>query len=252
MRLFNAQRKYALLASKFRQYLTYAIGEIVLITIGILLALQLNNWNKDIKEREQEAVLLKKLHSEFVTNHANLQSTIGQVETVLNKMNHFLTLMGPEPATVEDNLIHDYMATYYWLPRYSPVRVVFDVSLNSGEINLITNSTLQENLRQWVAHLESNDALVASIANHQNNLSNEWLGIHSWKSSIALTGEMEGVGPSNFPFDQQKFLSLPTLEHAVAMKLILVKLQTRINSTIYTLQQEIITQLEKETSTPNE
>jgi hypothetical protein len=248
MRLFNSQRRLLLLANKTRQYLAYATGEIVLITIGILLALQLNNWNKDNENNKNELALLKKLHVEFVSNQKDLDSSIERVEIVITKMTKFLTLMAPEPNPVEDSLIHDYVATYYWNPGYSPNKVVFDTSLSSSEINLIRNTELQNKLREWAALLKNNNLLGESIVSHQFSLSNAWSGLHSWKSSIALTGEMEGIGPSNFPFDQKKFLSLPALEHGVSMKLILVNMRKKLLKTISVHQQEIITLLEKETA----
>ena len=44
-------------AGKFSKYLIYAIGDIVLVVIGILIALQINNWNEDnIKFRKEEMI----------------------------------------------------------------------------------------------------------------------------------------------------------------------------------------------------
>jgi hypothetical protein len=56
--------------------LLYAIGEIALVVIGILIALQINNWNEWRKDRTQEKVLLSQLHQEFVANKAELQRTL--------------------------------------------------------------------------------------------------------------------------------------------------------------------------------
>ena len=48
-----------------KRYLFYAIGEILLVVIGILLALQINNWNEQKKEKRQEWVALNDLKFEF-------------------------------------------------------------------------------------------------------------------------------------------------------------------------------------------
>ncbi|WNC67941.1 hypothetical protein RI845_15620 [Thalassotalea nanhaiensis] len=248
MRIFNKQRKFFVVAKKVRQYSAYALGEIVLITVGILLALQLNSWDKARKDSEKEAILINKLKIEFIDNQKYLDDSIVNVGTVVSKMTHFLTLMGPEPSMVDDNLVHDYVAAYYWNPSYAPSRSVFDASLSSGDINLIKNRVLQEKLHEWSELLSSKEHLEASIGTHQHNYANAWLGMHSWKSAIALTGEMEGIGPSNFPFDQKKFLSLPALEHAVSLKLILVNIQKNLLIDTSTLQKEIIDLLHKEIS----
>ena len=50
---------------KTGKYLKYAVGEIILVMVGILLALQVNNWNENRKERAQETILLKQLLTDF-------------------------------------------------------------------------------------------------------------------------------------------------------------------------------------------
>ena len=45
------------------RYVLYALGEIVLVVIGILIALQINNWNEDRKAAKQENLYLKRLLS---------------------------------------------------------------------------------------------------------------------------------------------------------------------------------------------
>ena len=50
-------------AGKTSRYFKYAIGEIILVVIGILIALQINNWNEKRKESKQEIAILKSLQS---------------------------------------------------------------------------------------------------------------------------------------------------------------------------------------------
>ncbi len=54
IKFFRHIRKRLLTENKFSKYLLYAIGEIVLVVIGILIALQINNWNE--KENEQHKI----------------------------------------------------------------------------------------------------------------------------------------------------------------------------------------------------
>lgn len=56
--LFRKIRKSLLAQSKFTRYIIYALGEIILVVIGILIALAINNWNEVRKAKEQEFVLL--------------------------------------------------------------------------------------------------------------------------------------------------------------------------------------------------
>ncbi len=55
IKFFRHIRKQLLTENKFSKYLLYAIGEIVLVVIGILIALSINNWNKRKVNREKDA-----------------------------------------------------------------------------------------------------------------------------------------------------------------------------------------------------
>jgi len=68
IKLFNKMRKQLLEENKTGRYLKYAIGEIVLVMIGILLALQVNNWNQNRQLQKEEAKILRGLHQEFSEN----------------------------------------------------------------------------------------------------------------------------------------------------------------------------------------
>ena len=61
LRFFRQIRQRLLTDNKFSKYLLYAIGEILLVVIGILLALQINNWNEWRKDRQTEKEIIQNL-----------------------------------------------------------------------------------------------------------------------------------------------------------------------------------------------
>lgn len=65
MKLFRKIRRTLLAQSRVSRYLTYAIGEILLVVIGILIALQLNNWNEASKKSALHESMLVRLEEEF-------------------------------------------------------------------------------------------------------------------------------------------------------------------------------------------
>ena len=69
---FRKRRQYLLSEGRTAKYLRYAIGEILLVMIGILLALQVNNWNNSRIESKREQTILKNLHSDFSENITEL------------------------------------------------------------------------------------------------------------------------------------------------------------------------------------
>ena len=61
LKIFRKIRQKLIADSKFSKYLLYAIGEIVLVVIGILIALSINNWNEARKNVKKEALLVKNI-----------------------------------------------------------------------------------------------------------------------------------------------------------------------------------------------
>lgn len=75
IKLFNKIRQRLLTENKFSKYLLYAIGEIVLVVVGILIALNINNWNEGRKATKQEIKILSELKSDLETNLEELKET---------------------------------------------------------------------------------------------------------------------------------------------------------------------------------
>jgi len=99
IKLFRHIRQKLLSENKFSKYLIYAIGEIILVVIGILIALQVNNWNERRKGSQFENNLLTELRKsikEDITQLNNVmdrnRSYIASAETVLNSIEEELVI----------------------------------------------------------------------------------------------------------------------------------------------------------------
>ena len=66
--LFRRFRQRLLSENKFSKYFIYAIGEIILVVIGILIALSINNWNENNKLQAQELKILKQIKTDLIEN----------------------------------------------------------------------------------------------------------------------------------------------------------------------------------------
>ncbi|HBR54223.1 MAG TPA: hypothetical protein DEA82_11320, partial [Flavobacteriaceae bacterium] len=76
IKFFRHIRQRLIADNRFSKYLLYAIGEIILVVIGILIALQINNWNEERKERFTEQKILKQLQKEYTQNLKQLDEKI--------------------------------------------------------------------------------------------------------------------------------------------------------------------------------
>jgi len=73
-----------LIENKFSKYLIYAIGEIILVVIGILIALQINNWNNELKEKQAELKYLTQIKNSLQDNDLILEERIKFDKRLLN------------------------------------------------------------------------------------------------------------------------------------------------------------------------
>ncbi len=137
--------------NKTSKYFKYAIGEVVLVVIGILIALQINNWNQHKKELEKEQQILLSLKEEFQQNINELEfdhninlSCINAIVTLLN----FDTSQDFETKTI-DSLIGQ---IFNFATFDARLGVMNDV-ISSGNLQLIRDSKLRYALNQWTGEL---------------------------------------------------------------------------------------------------
>ncbi|MDT0622020.1 DUF6090 family protein [Croceitalea vernalis] len=79
IKFFRKIRQNLLSEGKTGKYLKYAIGEIILVVIGILIALQINNWNENKKEDKAEIALIEQLINDLEKDAESLETLIPQV-----------------------------------------------------------------------------------------------------------------------------------------------------------------------------
>lgn len=80
LRFFRQIRQHLLADNKFSKYLMYAVGEILLVVIGILIALQINNWNEDRIHRKQEKEFIESVKNDLKQDRDFIELIIAQLE----------------------------------------------------------------------------------------------------------------------------------------------------------------------------
>ena len=147
-----------MLESKTGQYLAYAAGEVILVIIGILIALQVNNWNVERVEqrriRELAQVLIKDLESDIAhleRMHIQMQVTLRCVETMSDYTR------GKSLDQI-DNLDLWFLIDHMGHRPYEWHRATIEVLKSTGALQNIRNPELVTLLTQYEAfsrHLES-------------------------------------------------------------------------------------------------
>ena len=149
IKFFRHIRRALINENNMGKYFKYAIGEILLVMIGILLALQVNNWNNNRLDAIKEQMFLKNLKEDFKTNLAEqkriyvmftegYQASVDLLEFI--KGDKELT-----PGEIE-NLIDNMINKTQSLDMYSGS---IDEIINTGSLNIIRDSKLRKQLSNW-------------------------------------------------------------------------------------------------------
>ncbi|MDT0554102.1 DUF6090 family protein [Urechidicola vernalis] len=149
IKFFRQIRKSLLLENKTGKYFKYAIGEIVLVVIGILIALSINNWNQNQKNIAKKAVLLKALKIEFTSNLKQIDTVLYYDQNVIKYTQKLLQLDSKKSIiTLTDSLpIWIQNSDTRW--TFDPLNGALRSGISSGEIHLINNDSLSNLLFGW-------------------------------------------------------------------------------------------------------
>ena len=197
-RFFRSIRQNLFSKGKFANYSGYAIGEIALIVVGILIALQISNWNEERLERIEETNTLRQLLEEFRLNKDQLESVMA-LNGASMKANYQLLRLDELPlADASEETVANLLNTALSVRTFDPIRSGLTSLISSGRIVIIENDTLRTALAAWpdlVNDLRDNQLeLWRKVENHFNPFGEANL---PWKAILSLSGEIEQLPESS-------------------------------------------------------
>ncbi len=135
--------------AKFKRYAAYAIGETALVVMGILIALQVNNWNMDRLERKKEMGILQDLKVEFIANQKDAIRVLEGHKGIVHAMNSIQDL-SKETMADDLNLTIDSLmyALFDWF-TFTPKPGASNGLVNSGGLNIISDKNLRDRITLW-------------------------------------------------------------------------------------------------------
>jgi len=138
--------------NKTAQYLKYAIGEILLVVIGILIAISINNWNQNIQKEEQEKVYYCKIKEDLQTDKNNIQRGIKSLDERIISARNLLTILYQkvdDKAIILEGFLPA-VRSYDFIPSKS---AIIDIT-SSGKLENLNNSKLKISILQHYSDLE--------------------------------------------------------------------------------------------------
>ena len=131
--------------NKTGKYLKYAIGEILLVIIGILIAVSINGWNEDRKLKKAEQSILKDLKQEMTINLKALEFAIEENEKSFQTAIEMRALFKNREAfdRMSDSLFYVSITKLNWNVTYDPQNGILNSIISSGQINQLSNKELK-------------------------------------------------------------------------------------------------------------
>ena len=153
------------------KYLRYAVGEILLVVIGILIALQINNWNEHQKEIKEEQQILNNINNEFKNNYKLLEKHQNIYLEVWKSTNTIMSMIGLSETELKKHNLDSLLVKIIDIYDFNPTENSITEILASGKLNVISSDPLKKALFEWSAGIkEKEDALETLDQNTQTLL----------------------------------------------------------------------------------
>jgi hypothetical protein len=194
-RIFRTIRNDTLSERTTRRYLSYSIGEIVLVVIGILIALQINNWNEERLEQREITEFAHALMKDVERDLAMIEPIIAQMEYLKKKIDGLAAYMqGKSIDQIRNIDLFYFMRVPYYRP-YSWSRTALEQIKSSGALRQMKNRLLAERISAYDAvtrHLDEDFAHDRRIGSNASALANRVVNRNYPDASEVLPSGAQG------------------------------------------------------------
>ncbi len=215
IKFFRKIRYNLMSENKTGKYFKYAIGEIILVVIGILIALQINNWNENRKERSNELKILNTLNAEFTRNGNTLDSLLLQLKGIEQSLSFVLQKIEPYPkinftAIELDSILYNSFDNPVWKRSEYTLRNLE----SSGKLSALSNEDLRSKLYEWsLVAIDIEDKDTDASVGFQNLLN--YYKENGSLRNLDVFGDYIPEGRSSLAYDHKKFFSDISFENMI-------------------------------------
>jgi len=232
--------------SRTTNYLKYAIGEIILVMVGILLALQVNTWNEHRKQKKQEVTILTNLLNDLKKAEA---SSIIQITKENSSLVYFVKALSKEgrKSLINNPKKDSILKGIFWnLNTETPVINTYSDLKNAGNLALISNDTIRQAFTSLEINIRNlnrtlNDRLVVQQINIDKIVVNELNFLFLNKTKLSKYKIDYGKEPN-----YTTLLEQPNILNIIAIKLDFTRNSTKSRTSLLNDIQELIKSIEKE------
>ncbi|MGZ0015053.1 DUF6090 family protein [Yeosuana sp. AK3] len=157
IKFFRKIRQKLLEQSKIRSYFVYAIGEILLVVIGILIALQINDWNDNRKNRHYEITMLNEVKNALEIDSKVIQDILPYLQATMHSVNKLAEIKNDHAQSTDSLYVH-LQRVFAFGTNISLNKSPYN-TLQSGGLDKISNPDIRNNLSKLYGFTLSNSEL---------------------------------------------------------------------------------------------
>ena len=221
---FRRIRQRLLTENKFSKYLIYAIGEIALVVIGILIALQINNLNEDRKARKSENQILFSLAEDFNSNLKSLENSLVNFTDLIEKYSLVLEYAGQIDNGLTKTMKADIIGTGFIKTKIVDGALLS--VLSSNKLELLRNDSLKRLLTAYPSYIrdykEQESDLVDYVLSTQRPMLRSYLTLSDFLIAPRFNEFKKNVVKSDYEglLKNQKYLNIVIGIRSVNMNLL--------------------------------
>ena len=159
---FRKIRKKLADDNKPLKYMRYAIGEIFLVVVGILIAVQINNWNEENKNKEAERTFYKEILSDLEKDKIKLESLRVFYKNRIDNAGWLLRKVRNPNGPLDNIEVGKHIDPLYIGPLFVIYTSSFDAAKSSGAFASFKNKVILKVLNQYYANYEELKGIIES------------------------------------------------------------------------------------------
>jgi hypothetical protein len=209
IKFFRQIRQKLLSDKQFSKYILYAIGEIFLVVIGILIALQINTWNEDRKNLEKENYYLNSIKTSISLSQSELDRVITDAQHISSAADTLFLLLAYKNYDRLNGVFID--SLLFSAGDYSLISLndgAIQEILNTGSLNLIRDDRIRIDLASWNERMHQ----IRKFEGETENLSRNYLEylkpFFDFRRYVT-----DSLGDGIIPEKKQQLLSDPLLSN---------------------------------------
>ena len=153
LQILRSVRRALVKRGELARYALYAVGQVVLVVVGILIALQVNNWNESRQSERERERILENLRADLVQEMDEFRYFIGLLEERERNTEYVLEILEDPPPEIDTAEAVENIVKVGWILVYEPTLATYNEIQSSGRLSLLDADTLKKRLAEYRAQI---------------------------------------------------------------------------------------------------